>query len=142
MKSTGRAISSTTSTKFNLSSVTPTSTSMPATTTDNDTETSICEKKKHSPAEYENSLFQCDETVEFWFNFQRSGLNNASENMSEILNVSNRFAMKGGDALIYFIVINEKKYKLPYDMYQRTEQLSPIFALQQTGLFVQEAVGT
>ena len=42
----------------------------------------------------------------------------------------------------YNRISNEKKYKLPYDMYERTEQLSPIFALQQTGLFVQEAVGT
>lgn len=38
--------------------------------------------------------------------------------------------------------IENGKYKLPYDMYSQTEQSSPIFALEQTGKFVREAVGT
>lgn len=38
--------------------------------------------------------------------------------------------------------ISNKKYALPYDMYQWSKQLSPFYALQQTGLFVREAVGT
>lgn len=34
------------------------------------------------------------------------------------------------------------KYKLPYDMYNFSQQSNPIYAVQQTGSFIREAVGT
>ena len=57
-----------------------------------------------SPAEYENSRFECDETVEFWLNFQRLELSDARDNIRDVLNVANRFVGKGGDALSYWLV--------------------------------------
>lgn len=57
-----------------------------------------------SPAEYENTRFECDPSVEFWMNFQKDGLYEANENLSEVVNVANRFASKGGDALSYWFV--------------------------------------
>ena len=64
-----------------------------------------------SPAEYENGIFDCDPSVSFWQNFQRSGLHDAPENIREIISVTNRFANKGGDALNYWLVrINTSKH--------------------------------
>ena len=58
-------------------------------------------------------------------------------------NVISRLVLE--TALVYeqdYDRISNQKYKLPYDMFERTKQASPFFALQQTGLFVREAVAT
>ena len=60
--------------------------------------------EQQTPAEYENSKFDCDDSVEFWRNFQKDGLFEANENLREVVNVANRFASKGGDALSYWLV--------------------------------------
>ena len=57
-----------------------------------------------SPAEYENTRFHCDSSVEFWKDFQSTGLKDAQDNVREIINVANRFVGKGGDALDYWLV--------------------------------------
>ena len=157
-----------------------------------------------TPAEYENSVFQCDETVNFWIDFNRDGSMTAEDYTRGALDVSNRFRNKGGEAMSYWIRhnvrtgyfftnaalglaasqlyerlrskdklennfasnfaqplvfsrmlaevaysyeqdyerINDGSYKLPWDMYARSRQISPFFIGQQTSRFVSEAVGT
>jgi len=157
-----------------------------------------------TPAEYENSVFQCDESVNFWTDFNRDGSMTAEDYMRGAMDVSNRFRNKGGEAMSYWIRhnvrtgyfftnaalgtvvsqfyerlrskdklennfastlaqplvisrmlaevaysyeqdyerINDGSYKLPWDMYTRSRQISPLFIGRQTSRFVSEAVGT
>ncbi len=57
-----------------------------------------------TPAQYEELKFECDESVEFWKNFQKDGLYDTNQNLSEVVNVANRFASKGADAMSYWLV--------------------------------------
>ena len=157
-----------------------------------------------SPAEYEKSKFKCDDSVQFWRDFNGEGLYETQDFIREITDVSNRFVAKGGEALNYFLRHNARtgyfvtnaalgtlsstlherirdrkvpedsltstvtnsivvsrlvaeallayeqdyeciaggKYRLPYDMYTRNRQNSPLFVAQQTTRFISEAVGT
>lgn len=56
-----------------------------------------------SPAEYENSKFQCDDNVYFWRDYNREGLYETEDFIKEINDVSNRFLRKGGEAVNYWI---------------------------------------
>jgi len=56
-----------------------------------------------SPAEMENSKFQCDETVQFWQDFQRSGFDSAEENTRELAAITSRFAAKGPDGIDFWM---------------------------------------
>lgn len=44
-----------------------------------------------SPAEIENEKFDCDETVDFWRNFQINGLHSAQENSQNIASIVSNF---------------------------------------------------
>eukprot|EP00978_Attheya_sp_CCMP212_P022194 scaffold65912_cov41-Attheya_sp.AAC.2 len=44
------------------------------------------------PGQAENELFQCDDTVAFWRDFQRDGFFTAQKNMQEIAKVAYSFA--------------------------------------------------
>eukprot|EP00574_Skeletonema_japonicum_P000561 CAMPEP_0201738508 /NCGR_PEP_ID=MMETSP0593-20130828/45287_1 /ASSEMBLY_ACC=CAM_ASM_000672 /TAXON_ID=267983 /ORGANISM="Skeletonema japonicum, Strain CCMP2506" /LENGTH=496 /DNA_ID=CAMNT_0048232729 /DNA_START=168 /DNA_END=1658 /DNA_ORIENTATION=- len=56
-----------------------------------------------SPGLDENHLFKCDDSVEYWRNFQRDGFQSAQENLLEISNVSRRFiTSQDSDAVSYW----------------------------------------
>lgn len=56
-----------------------------------------------SPAEIENTKFECDETVQYWQDFQRDGFASAQENARELAAVASRFAAKGPDGIDYWV---------------------------------------
>ena len=64
--------------------------------------------KFSTPAEYENTKFQCDETVNFWMDFNRQGLYETQDYIKKITDVSDRFFAKGGEALRYWIRHNAR----------------------------------
>lgn len=164
-------------------------------------EISLQTKYHLSPAEYENERFQCDENVEFWRNFNKNADYEEQDFIRVASEVSNRFLMKGGEALNYWLRhtartgyfasnaalgilfsqaherlrssdsegnfansvpsfaprllsesmliyeqdyerISQGKYKLPYDMYTRNRQNSPLYFGSKTARFVSEAIGT
>jgi len=64
--------------------------------------------KLSTPAEYENIKFQCDETVNFWMDFNRQGLYETQDYIKDMTDVSDRFFAKGGEALRYWIRHNAR----------------------------------
>eukprot|EP00986_Skeletonema_menzelii_P021390 scaffold34360_cov177-Skeletonema_menzelii.AAC.2 len=52
----------------------------------------------------ENNLFKCDDSVEFWRNFQIDGFQSAQENLVELSNISRRFiTSQDPDAISYWV---------------------------------------
>jgi len=56
-----------------------------------------------SPGSEENSLFVCDETVDFWREFQRDGFEPAEKNTQTMAEVAAAFLQKGPTGLSYWI---------------------------------------
>ena len=56
------------------------------------------------PGMAENAKFQCEESVEFWQEFQRDGFWSAQENLRELGNVGTRFDQMGPEALSHWLV--------------------------------------
>jgi len=75
---------------------------------ENDTTLLDINEQFASPAEYENTRFVCDETVQLWQDLNRDGSMEASDMIQEIANVANRFVGKGGDALNYWLRHNAR----------------------------------
>jgi ubiquinone/menaquinone biosynthesis C-methylase UbiE len=155
------------------------------------------------PGMRENDVFECDESVTFWRDFQRQRFLEPRENLEEIARVTQRFTTKYGTegldhwwrhvartsyfatngvlgatanaihdrfvaqltdgngfvsglrnsatrlileaALVCeedFLSIQKGLYKKPYDMYEASQQASPLYFVPQTARFVREAVGT
>ena len=60
--------------------------------------------KLPTPGIQENSLFKCDDNVEYWSNFQLNGQWSAQENLAEMANISRRFTTSGdGDKIAYWL---------------------------------------
>ena len=82
-----------------------------ATTTVNEAATdsssdATSEKKVIAPSAGldENHLFKCDDSVEYWRNFQRDGFKSPQDNLIEISNISRRFiTSQDRDAISYWI---------------------------------------
>ena len=55
------------------------------------------------PGSEENSLFVCDENVEFWREFQRHGFEPAEKNIQSMAEVAAAFAQKGPTGLSYWV---------------------------------------
>lgn len=55
------------------------------------------------PGADENVIFQCDETVEFWREFQKNGLESTEQNLPAIANVASDFLDKGPNAISYWV---------------------------------------
>ena len=62
------------------------------------------EAEDQKPGMAENAKFQCEESVEFWQEFQRDGFWSAQENLRELGNVGTRFAQMGPEALSHWLV--------------------------------------
>jgi ubiquinone/menaquinone biosynthesis C-methylase UbiE len=60
------------------------------------------EQDDRSPAERENDKFFCDESVEFWRNFQINGFDSAEQNLQKFAQLASRFA-QNPDSLDYFV---------------------------------------
>ena len=56
-----------------------------------------------SPAEIENVKFECDETVQFWQDFQRDGFASVQDNVRELAAIASRFAAKGPDGIDFWL---------------------------------------
>jgi ubiquinone/menaquinone biosynthesis C-methylase UbiE len=56
-----------------------------------------------TPAESENTKFQCDNTVQFWIDFNRDGQMEAPDYIRNVVEVSDRFLNKGGEAMSYWL---------------------------------------
>jgi len=56
-----------------------------------------------TPSAYENSKFQCDESVELWRNYNIEGNYETQDFIRRINSVSNGFLTKGGKALSYWL---------------------------------------
>jgi hypothetical protein len=54
---------------------------------------------RSSPGAIENSKFKCDETFQFWKDFQRYGFASAQENAIELAAITARFAQKGPECI-------------------------------------------
>jgi len=61
-----------------------------------------------TPAEYENTKFQCEENIQFWMDYNRQGLYETQDYIKVITDVSSRFLAKGGEALSYWIRHNAR----------------------------------
>ena len=66
--------------------------------------TSLVDAEDQKPGMAENAKFQCEESVEFWQEFQRDGFWSAQENLRELGNVGTRFAQMGPEALSHWLV--------------------------------------
>jgi ubiquinone/menaquinone biosynthesis C-methylase UbiE len=55
------------------------------------------------PGAEENAIFQCDENVDFWRNFQRGGLESTEQNVRAMAAVASSFTEKGPDAVSYWV---------------------------------------
>jgi len=60
-------------------------------------------EKYENPAEYERIKFQCDDSVEFWHNFNKDSTMEDSDFLRIIYEVSNRFVDKGPEAVSYWL---------------------------------------
>ena len=57
-----------------------------------------------TPGIQENSLFKCDDNVEYWSNFQLNGQWSAQDNLAEMANISRRFTASGdADKIAYWL---------------------------------------
>jgi hypothetical protein len=61
-------------------------------------------KPKLPPGLKENKKFACDESVQFWRNFQSDGFLSDSQNAQALADVSSRFAAKGPAGISYWVV--------------------------------------
>jgi len=68
-----------------------------------DTERVVPVHARLPPGQAENELFQCDDTVAFWRDFQRDGFFTAQENMQGIAKVASSFASLGPNGLNYWL---------------------------------------
>jgi hypothetical protein len=61
-------------------------------------------KPKLPPGLGENEQFACDESVQFWRNFQSDGFLSDSQNAQALADVSSRFMAKGPAGISYWVV--------------------------------------
>lgn len=63
----------------------------------------VSESSIPEPGADENDIFQCDESVDFWRNFQRAGLESTEQNLRAIPAVASSFVGKGPNAISYWV---------------------------------------
>ena len=61
-------------------------------------------KPKLPPGSKENEKFDCDESVQFWRDFQSDGFLSDSQNARALADVSSRFMAKGSAGIRYWVV--------------------------------------
>lgn len=61
-----------------------------------------------TPAESENAKFQCDDTVQFWIDYNIDGHMEAQDYIRNAVDVSNRFLNKGSEARNYWLRHNAR----------------------------------
>ena len=68
-----------------------------------DTQSSKSSSSSSSPGLDENKLFNCDDSVEYWRNFQIDGFRSAQQNLAEMASISRRFVtLSDSDAISYW----------------------------------------
>lgn len=72
-------------------------------TEDDDTDT-IRNLNRGFPGLEENDKFECDESVEFWRDFQKDGVATAQENIQSLGRVATSFASLGPEGMSYWLV--------------------------------------